>query len=92
MNRLRDMVALVIGGSGGIGGEIARGFAAESARIGIAGRTLQKVDAAVNAIRSGGGEAAGMLASSQARRIVERRLTRSSPPSAASTSSSTARA
>jgi NAD(P)-dependent dehydrogenase (short-subunit alcohol dehydrogenase family) len=59
MNRLRGMVALVIGGSGGIGGEIARGFAAEGARIGIGGRTLQKVDAAVNAIRAAGGEAAG---------------------------------
>jgi NAD(P)-dependent dehydrogenase (short-subunit alcohol dehydrogenase family) len=50
---------LNLGGSGGIGGEIARGFAAEGARIGVAGRTLEKVDAAVNAIRAAGGEAAG---------------------------------
>lgn len=59
MSRLRDKVALVIGGSGGIGGEIARGFAAVGAKIGIAGRTPDKVHAAVAALCEAGAEAAG---------------------------------
>lgn len=61
MNRLQDKVALVIGGSGGIGGSIARGFAAEGAKIGIAGRTREKVDAAIAALRQAGAEATGYV-------------------------------
>lgn len=59
MSRLQDKVALVIGGSGGIGGEIARGFATEGAKLGIAGRTPAKVDAAVAALRQAGAKATG---------------------------------
>ncbi len=59
MGRLQNKVSLVLGGSGGIGGQIARGFAAEGAKIGIAGRTPEKVDAAVAALRETGAEAIG---------------------------------
>lgn len=47
--RLKDKRALVIGGSGGIGGAIAEGFAAEGAHLGIIGLRREKVDAAVAA-------------------------------------------
>jgi NAD(P)-dependent dehydrogenase (short-subunit alcohol dehydrogenase family) len=59
MGRLQGKVALVIGGSGGIGGTIARGYAVEGARIGVAGRTKAKVDAALGALKQSGAEAIG---------------------------------
>jgi NAD(P)-dependent dehydrogenase (short-subunit alcohol dehydrogenase family) len=59
MGRLQGKVALVIGGSGGIGGTIARGYAAEGARIGIAGRTAARVDAALAALKQTGAEVIG---------------------------------
>jgi NAD(P)-dependent dehydrogenase (short-subunit alcohol dehydrogenase family) len=59
MGRLQDKVALVIGSSGGIGGVIARGFAAEGARVGIAGRTASKVETAVTDLKKSGTDARG---------------------------------
>lgn len=60
--RLKDKAALVIGGSGGIGGSIAAGFAAEGARVGIIGRRQEKVDDALSSLRKSGTEAAGQAA------------------------------
>lgn len=46
--------ALVLGGSGGLGSAIARTLAAEGAKVVVAGRNSEKVDAVVFGIRAGG--------------------------------------
>jgi len=50
--RLNDKVALVTGSTAGIGLAIARSLAAEGAHVFVNGRTQERVDAAVEAIRS----------------------------------------
>jgi NAD(P)-dependent dehydrogenase (short-subunit alcohol dehydrogenase family) len=50
--RLTDKVALVTGSTAGIGFAIARALAAEGAHVYVNGRTQERVDAAVAAIRS----------------------------------------
>ena len=52
--RLTDKVVLVTGSTAGIGFAIARAVAAEGARVYVNGRTQERVDAAVAAIRSQG--------------------------------------
>jgi 3-oxoacyl-[acyl-carrier protein] reductase len=54
---LRDKVAVVYGGGGAIGGAVARKFAAEGARVFVAGKTRSKLDAIANAIVRAGGRA-----------------------------------
>jgi len=55
--QLKDKIAVVYGAGGKIGGAIARNFAAEGARVFLAGRTLAKVQAAAHAITAAGGRA-----------------------------------
>jgi NAD(P)-dependent dehydrogenase (short-subunit alcohol dehydrogenase family) len=50
--RLTDKVVLVTGSTAGIGFAIARAIAAEGAHVYVNGRTQQRVDAAVEVIRS----------------------------------------
>jgi NAD(P)-dependent dehydrogenase (short-subunit alcohol dehydrogenase family) len=50
--RLNDKVALVTGSTAGIGLAIARSLATEGAHVFVNGRTQERVDAAVSAIRS----------------------------------------
>ena len=50
--RLNDKVALVTGSTAGIGLAIARSLAAEGAHVFVNGRTQERVDAAVSAIRA----------------------------------------
>ena len=50
--RLNDKVALVTGSTAGIGLAIARSLAAEGAHVYVNGRTQERVDAAIEAIRS----------------------------------------
>src|SRR5271154_7436440 len=54
--------ALVVGGSKGIGFEVAKLLAAEGARVAVLARTKTDVDAAVETIRSDGGTAIGVSA------------------------------
>jgi NAD(P)-dependent dehydrogenase (short-subunit alcohol dehydrogenase family) len=54
---LGGRTAIIYGGGGGIGGGVARTFAREGARVFLAGRTREKLDAVANDIRSAGGRA-----------------------------------
>lgn len=61
--QLKDKTALVTGATAGIGLEIARGLAAEGARVFITGRSQSKLDQAVADIaQSGGAPVTGILA------------------------------
>ncbi len=59
---LAGQVALVTGGGSGIGGGIARRFAALGARVGLIGRRAEKLEAMVAAIAEAGGEALALPA------------------------------
>ncbi|GGT58475.1 SDR family NAD(P)-dependent oxidoreductase [Actinomadura citrea] len=52
---LENKTAVIYGGGGNIGGAMARGFAAEGARVFLAGRTPAKLDAVAEGIRAAGG-------------------------------------
>ncbi|MFC5748363.1 SDR family NAD(P)-dependent oxidoreductase [Actinomadura rugatobispora] len=52
---LENKTAVIYGGGGGIGGAMARAFAAEGARVFLAGRTAEKLDAVAADIRDAGG-------------------------------------
>ncbi|MFF4988265.1 SDR family NAD(P)-dependent oxidoreductase [Streptosporangium saharense] len=52
---LKDKSAVIYGGGGAIGGAIARVFAREGARVFIAGRTQEKLDAVASDIAATGG-------------------------------------
>lgn len=52
---LENKTAVIYGGSGDIGGAVARAFAREGARVFLAGRTLAKLEAAAEQIRAAGG-------------------------------------
>jgi 3-oxoacyl-[acyl-carrier protein] reductase len=52
---LEDKNAVIYGGAGSIGGAVARAFAAEGARVFLAGRTEATLDKLAGEIRGGGG-------------------------------------
>jgi 3-oxoacyl-[acyl-carrier protein] reductase len=60
--RISGKPALIVGGSKGIGFEVAKMLAAEGSRVAILARTKTDVDAAVDAIRVDGGDAMGVCA------------------------------
>ena len=55
---LSDQVAVVIGGTGVLGGALAEGLAAAGARVAVVGRSAERGNARVTAIRDAGGHAA----------------------------------
>ncbi|GAC1402137.1 MAG: SDR family oxidoreductase [Mycobacterium sp.] len=59
---IRDKAALIVGGSKGMGFEVAKMLAAEGCRVGVLARTKRDVDAAVDALSADGGEAVGVCA------------------------------
>jgi len=65
-------VALVIGGSKGMGLESARMLAADGCRVAIVARTEKDVDAAVEGIQAAGGEAIGVSADMNQQAEIER--------------------
>ncbi|MDT5015120.1 MAG: 3-oxoacyl-[acyl-carrier protein] reductase [Mycobacterium sp.] len=59
---IKEKPALIVGGSKGIGFEVAKMLAAEGCRVAVLARTKTDVDAAVEAIRVDGGDAMGVCA------------------------------
>jgi NAD(P)-dependent dehydrogenase (short-subunit alcohol dehydrogenase family) len=59
---LRGAKALVIGGTSGIGLAIAEGFASAGAQVAIAGRSREKIDAALKQLQRGDAEPRGFAA------------------------------
>ncbi|MDP3739011.1 MAG: SDR family oxidoreductase [Hyphomonadaceae bacterium] len=54
---LKNKVAVIYGGGGKIGGAVTRAFAAEGARVFLAGRTLEKLQRVADDIKAAGGAA-----------------------------------
>ncbi|MGA9591390.1 MAG: SDR family NAD(P)-dependent oxidoreductase, partial [Salegentibacter sp.] len=62
MFSLENKVAIVTGGNGVLGGAIAKGLAAQGAKVGILGRTPETVQQRVDEIKKNGGEAMALVA------------------------------
>src|SRR6059058_1298799 len=59
---LEGKVAIVTGGTGVLGGALARGLASAGARVGILGRRAEQADLVVGEITSAGGTALPLIA------------------------------
>ena len=74
--RLKGQVAIITGGSQGIGEALARRYAAEGAKVAIINRTEQKALAVVEAIRAAGGDATAVRADVSRISEIERAVAR----------------
>ena len=52
---LKGKVVIITGGGGAIGGAMAKQFAANGAKVVVAGRTAATLDEVVNAVKAAGG-------------------------------------
>src|ERR687885_1369713 len=68
---LENKNAVIYGGGGAIGSAVARAFAREGARVFLAGRTREKLEAAVEEIRSAGGVAEAAVLDALDERAVD---------------------
>ncbi|MDN2496877.1 SDR family oxidoreductase [Nocardia nova] len=69
--RIRGRVALVVGGSRGIGKDAARMLAAEGSSVAIVARTRKHIDRAVAEITEAGGEAVGVSSDMTSKEGIE---------------------
>jgi 3-oxoacyl-[acyl-carrier protein] reductase len=69
--RIAGRVALVVGGSKGIGLDAARMLAAEGCRVAIVARTQRHIDTAVSGITETGGQAVGVAADMTTKEGIE---------------------
>lgn len=69
--RIAGRVALVVGGSKGIGFDVARMLAAEGAHVAVVARTQRHIDSAVAAITATGGTAVGVSADMSAQEGID---------------------
>jgi gluconate 5-dehydrogenase len=72
MFSLAGRVALIPGGSGGIGAALAEAFAVAGARVAVAGRTPEALDAAVARIAAAGSEGVAIVADATSEADCER--------------------
>ena len=68
---LKDQVAVVTGGTGVLGGAMARGLARAGARVAVLGRRREQAEATAAAINAAGGEALALPADVLARSQLE---------------------
>jgi NAD(P)-dependent dehydrogenase (short-subunit alcohol dehydrogenase family) len=71
---LQDKNAIIYGGGGHIGGAVAKAFAEAGARVFLAGRTKEKLDAVAETIRAAGGQADVAVVDATDERAVEAHL------------------
>jgi gluconate 5-dehydrogenase len=72
--RLTDRVALIPGGSGGIGSAMSEAFAGAGAKVVVVGRTLETAEAAVERVRAAGSDGLAIAADVTDEAEVERMI------------------
>src|SRR3712207_6766151 len=68
---LKDKNAVIYGGGGSVGGAVAKEFAREGAKVFLAGRTRETLDAVANDIRAAGGSAEAAVLDALDERAVD---------------------
>lgn len=70
-NNYKDKVAIITGGAGVLGGEMAKGLALKGVKVAILGRTATTIQTKVDEINELGGEAIGLIADVLDRKKLE---------------------